>query len=129
MNIALALIVDRDRRFTLIGRRPEGAHLGGLWEFAGGKVEPGESLQDCAAREASEETGLDVRVVHAWPSQAFAYPERTVTLHPFLCEAAYGAAPLRRWRWVAIESLQEYPMPEGNASIVARLTAWSHDGG
>lgn len=98
--------------------------MGGLWEFPGGKCLAGEAPAACAVREAQEETGLAVRVLEAWPAISHVYPERTVTLHPFLCRAlAADALPLAgsEVRWALPTALDEYEFPPANAPLLARL--------
>jgi mutator protein MutT len=124
MTIALALILHPTDGTMLIAQRSEGAHLAGLWEFPGGKCLPGEAPQECAVREAREETGLAVTALEAWPTITHAYPDRTVTLHPFLCRAPSGdARPLgsRRVAWVAPDDLDQYPFPPANGPLLERL--------
>ena len=124
MTIALALILHPDDGTVLIAQRLPDAHLPGLWEFPGGKCGPSEAPADCAVREAREETGLDVAVLEAWPTITHDYPDRTVTLHPFLCRAPHAdARPLgsRRIAWVSPSDLARYPFPEANGPLIERL--------
>src|SRR3989442_151650 len=73
VEVAIAL-VWRDGRL-LIARRPEGTHLAGLWEFPGGKTEPGETPAECIAREMREEMGIEVEVGDCEEIMEFSYPE------------------------------------------------------
>ena len=123
MDIALAIIVDQSRSRILIGQRPAGTHLEGYWEFPGGKVEPGETPIACASREALEETEHDVHIVEAWPVIRYEYPERTVELYPFLCEAEPFEARYGRFLWVHISDLADYIFPAANAPLLERLSA------
>ena len=124
MTIALALILHPSDGTVLIAQRLADAHLPDLWEFPGGKCPPGETPADCAVREAQEETGLDVTVLEAWPTITHEYPDRTVTLHPFLCQASQtNARPLgsRRIAWVSPRDLADYPFPDANGPLIERL--------
>lgn len=126
MDIALALILHPTDKAILIAQRRPDAHLPNLWEFPGGKCLPGEAPADCAKRETQEETGLFVQVLEAWPALTHAYPERTVTLHPFLCRApSADARPLgsRQIAWAPLDALGDYSFPEANAALLARLSA------
>lgn len=128
VDIALAIIRHPHTEAILIARRMDDTHMGGLWEFPGGKCRHAEAPDACAVRETREETGLAVVVLEAWPAITHAYPERTVTLHPFLCRAQTGdALPLasREVRWVLPSALPQYEFPSANAALVARLRA--HD--
>jgi len=124
VDIALAIVRHPRTDALLIARRNDDAHMGGLWEFPGGKCLAGEPPARCAVREMREETGLDVEIVEAWPAFSYAYPERTVTLHPFLCRArAADALPLasREVRWALPSALDSYSFPPANAPLLARL--------
>lgn len=123
-DIALAIIRHPTLERYLIALRKQETHLGGFWEFPGGKCRPGESLAVCAVREAREEVGLTVTVEEAWPPIPFEYPERAVTLHPFLCRAVTAdARPLdsRQVVWVAPSDLDRYAFPLANESLLTRL--------
>ena len=124
MTIALALILHPYSGTILIAQRKEDAHQGNLWEFPGGKCFDGEAPAACAVRETREETGLDVTVLEAWPEITHAYPNRTVTLHPFLCRALSADAQPRgskRIAWVTPAQLLDYPFPAANAPLLACL--------
>ena len=119
MDIAAAIIYKGDS--VLLARRPEGSHLGGLWEFPGGKVRPGEEPEAAARREAKEETGLQLQEMALLHRQEFAYPERGVDISFFLCGAFTGEARGREGqeiRWVPAGSLPDFPMPPANAAAV-----------
>ncbi len=126
LEIALAIIRHPTEERYLIALRRHDAHLPDLWEFPGGKRLSGERLEDCAVREAREETGLTVTVAEAWPPIPHQYPDRSVVLHPFLCRADNAdARPLanRRVVWAAPGELDRYLFPAANAPLLARLRA------
>ncbi len=83
--IAIA-VVEQDGNF-LIGRRPTGSVLAGLWEFPGGKIHSGETPAAAAARECLEETGLAVDVVYEYPRVDHRYEHGPVALHFFRCRS------------------------------------------
>ncbi len=131
MDIALALIRHPHTDAFLIARRSPDAHLGGLWEFPGGKCEAGETPEGCAVRETLEETGLAVLVLETWPIIPYVYQDRTLVLHPVLCRASTGEAlPLasQEVRWVLPSKLHEYNFPPANAPLLARLRETSSNG-
>lgn len=95
-NVALipvvcALIEQGDR--VLLAQRPAGKHLGGKWEFPGGKVEPGESPADALVREIREELGCTIIAVRALPSCVHDYPTVRIELIPFVCALTPDSPP------------------------------------
>ena len=121
--VVTAAIIERDGRF-LMARRLKGTHLEGLWEFPGGKTEPGESLEACLARELDEELGVPCRVGRLRLATTHEYPGRRVELHFFDCEIDGEPRPLlgQELRWVSASELASLPLPEADAGLVALLT-------
>jgi mutator protein MutT len=123
--IAVA-VVQRGELF-LIGQRPPGVALAGLWEFPGGKVQRDESVEEAAVRECSEETGLAVRAVGRYPERLQDYTHGAVHLHFIRCEPLDpGQPPLAPFRWVERGELSEYQFPAGNQPLLRQLLG---DGG
>jgi 8-oxo-dGTP diphosphatase len=124
IEVAAALI-ERDGRI-LIAKRPEGAHLAGLWEFPGGKREPGESFEACLAREVREELDVGVAVGEEVRHVRHAYPDRTVEIRFFRCRVVEGeprAVQVADVAWVPPGELARYPFPPADAEIVGDLSA------
>ncbi len=120
--VAIAIAVVEHQGKVLIGRRPPGVPLAGLWEFPGGKVLPGETPEEAAVRECREETGLEVRLTGAYPSWEHAYGYATLRLFAFKAEPARAEATARPpFVWVPRQSLCEYPFPPANAELVRQL--------
>jgi mutator protein MutT len=121
--VVAAAIVERAGRF-LMARRLKGTHLEGLWEFPGGKIEPGESLEDCLLRELAEELGVAGRVLGPRWSTTHDYPAKRGELHFFDCEIDGDPRPLlgQEVRWVSASELATLPLPEADAGLVALLT-------
>jgi mutator protein MutT len=119
-------IIRRDGRL-LITRRPEGSHLAGMWEFPGGKQEPGETLEACLAREIGEELGVEIRVGERIRVVEHEYEEKRVTLHFFLCELpdATGVRGLQgqELRWVRPEELTSFRFPPPDHGVIEHLQA------
>jgi mutator protein MutT len=122
IEIAIALVWKEGR--LLIARRPAGVHLAGLWEFPGGKIEPGETPAACVLRELREEVGIEAEVTGERALIEFAYPERAVRLHPLDCRWLSGEprpVHCEEPRWVSPTELSEYAFPEANAPLLAEL--------
>src|SRR5437879_3923873 len=88
VEVAAALILH-DGRYLLTMRKTN-VHLSGLWEFPGGKREPGESLEECLRRELREELGIEITEPVPFQCVRYAYPAKTVELHFFRCSIKDG---------------------------------------
>jgi 8-oxo-dGTP diphosphatase len=121
--IAIA-VVEQNGRF-LIGQRPPGVALAGLWEFPGGKIESGESAEAAAVRECWEETGLAVEPLFRYPEREHAYAHDRVQLIFVACRTISGAldSPREPFRWVERAKLGEYEFPAANVEILTNLSA------
>ena len=120
-----AAVIRRNGRI-LITQRPQDGLLGGMWEFPGGKVEPGEDLAACLQREICEELGVDISVGEPRGVYRHAYTHFKVTLHAFECRLApenqslqmLGVAAIR---WITFSELDDYPMGKIDRQIAGRL--------
>jgi A/G-specific adenine glycosylase len=111
-------VIERRGRF-LLQERPAGGPLAGLWEFPGGKVEPGESLTAALRREIREEIGVGVERVRRLTTVRHAYTRFQVTLHAFACDlAGPRPRPGPPRRWLTLSALRKYPLPSGSVRIV-----------
>jgi 8-oxo-dGTP diphosphatase len=121
--VVSAAVIERDEAF-LLTRRAEAAHLGGLWEFPGGKVEHGESVEDSLVREIREELGCDVVVGARLLTTHHTYADLHVELHFFGATLAGEPAPQlgQEMRWVGRKDLATLELPEADADLVALLT-------
>jgi A/G-specific adenine glycosylase len=116
--------VIRRGNTVLLSRRPANGLLGGMWEFPGGKQEPGESLPECLARELSEELGVVVSVGTEMGVFKHAYTHFKVVLHAFACEIVEGEPrPLASdgLVWVGVKRLGEYAMGKIDRMIAGEL--------
>lgn len=126
VQVAIAIVVEQAGERVLICRRKADTVLGGLWEFPGGKLEPGETPEQAAIREVREELGIDVEPTGSLDPITHAYPHATVTLSPILCSHISGepqAVDCAEWRWVERADLTQYAFPDANAPLLGRLAA------
>ena len=115
----------------LVARRYDDAHLGGLWEFPGGKVEPGESDEAALARELREELGIEVLVGPVWGILAHRYRERAVRLQFRFASRLAGeprALGCAELRWVEPPELSDLPFPEADHILVEELVRAHREG-
>jgi 8-oxo-dGTP diphosphatase len=89
LDVAVAVLQREDGR-VLLAQRPAGKPWEGYWEFPGGKIEPGEAVEQALARELHEELGIDPDRVYPWVTQEYAYPEKKVRLHFYRVPAWHG---------------------------------------
>ena len=123
--VAAVALIDADGR-VLLAERPAGKHLAGLWEFPGGKVQPGETPETALIRELSEELGIDVHASCLAPFTfaSHAYPEFHLLMPLYVCRKWQGiVSPRERQRlaWVRPGRLGDYPMPPADKPLVAML--------
>lgn len=123
--VAACALVDRDGR-VLVTRRPKGRHLAGLWEFPGGKVEPGETPEECLIRELDEELGIRTRASCLAPLTfaSHRYPEFHLLMPLWVCRVWEGIPQPREgqeMRWVWPRELEQLPMPPADRPLVAML--------
>jgi len=119
--IAIA-VVEHEGRF-LVGQRPPGVPLAGLWEFPGGKIEPGETPEAAAVRECREEAGLAALPLFRYPEHVHEYEHGRFQLCFIACQLAANSAsqPQAPYRWADRSELQSLSFPAGNAELIARL--------
>ncbi len=122
--VAVAL-VDADRR-VLIAQRPEGKQLAGLWEFPGGKIEPGERPEETLIRELREELAITVKEPCLAPLTfaSHRYPDFHLLMPLFICRRWEGtpqAMEHRALRWVEPHRLRDFPMPPADEPLIPML--------
>jgi A/G-specific adenine glycosylase len=118
-----AAVIQRNGKF-LIARRPSEGLLGGMWEFPGGKQEPGEDLSACLQREICEEMGVEITIQKPFGVYQHAYTHFRVTLHAFLCKLDEGEPqPLEASQiaWVVPVELESYPMGKLDRQIANKI--------
>jgi mutator protein MutT len=108
----------------LITQRHADSHLGGLWEFPGGKREPNETFEECLIRELREELGIEVEVGELVESLTHAYPEKTVVLKFFRCRWKQNeprAIDCLDLKWISAVELRDYEFPAADARLLEKL--------
>lgn len=123
VQVAVGVIED-PRGDIMIARRPDTAHQGGLWEFPGGKVDPGESLEAALARELKEELDIEVLASEPLIEIHHDYPDKSVWLQVRRVTRFAGEARGNEGqpvRWVAPDRLSEYDFPAANRPILNAL--------
>jgi 8-oxo-dGTP diphosphatase len=123
--VAAAALVDSDGR-VLICKRPQGKALAGLWEFPGGKLEPGETPEACLIRELDEELGIKVNKSCLAPFvfASHGYDSFHMLMPLYLCRRWEGSVQAREHEavaWVSPSQMNDYPMPPADAPLVAWL--------
>jgi len=118
-----AALIFRDGRL-LIAQRHAKSHLGGLWEFPGGKREVGETFEQCLVREIREELGVEISVGELFEEIAHVYPEKSVHLKFFICTLLSGEPqPLdcAALKWVTKTELADFEFPAADAQLLEKL--------
>ena len=123
--VAACALVDADGR-VLLAQRPEGKQLAGLWEFPGGKVEPGETPEQCIIRELHEEIGIETDIPCLAPLTfaSHSYDEFHLLMPLFICRRFRGIAQPREGqalKWVRPKQMRDYPMPPADAPLIPFL--------
>jgi 8-oxo-dGTP diphosphatase len=123
--VSAVALVDADGR-VLLAQRPEGKSLAGLWEFPGGKVNPGETPESALIRELAEELGIDVAASCLAPFTfaSYSYPDFHLLMPLYVCRKWSGIPSARegqRLAWVRPARLGDYPMPPADPPLVAML--------
>lgn len=116
-------LVFRQGKLLITQRYPE-AHMGGLWEFPGGKREPQESFSECLHRELQEELGIEVEVLELVETITHEYLEKTVLLQFFRCAWKKNEPqPLGcpDFRWITREQIREFHFPPADARLLEKL--------
>ncbi len=124
--VAACALIDVDGR-VLIAERPAGKSMAGLWEFPGGKVDPGERPEDALIRELKEELGIVVKEACLAPLTfaSHTYEDFHLLMPLYVCRRWEGTvAPHegQRLAWVRPNRLKEYPMPPADVPLISHLT-------
>ena len=123
--VAACALVDADGR-VLLAQRPEGKTLAGLWEFPGGKVEPGETPEETLIRELDEELGVTTKIPCLAPLTfaSHTYDDFHLLMPLYVCRRFEGTAHGREGqavKWVRPKALRDYPMPPADEPLIPFL--------
>ena len=123
--VAAVVLIDVDGR-VLLAQRPKGKHLAGLWEFPGGKVQPGETPEAALIRELDEELGISTHesCLAPFTFASHGYENFHLLMPLYVCRKWQGIATSRegqQLKWVRPAQLAEYPMPPADKPLVAML--------
>lgn len=125
VTVAACALIDADGR-VLLARRPEGKSMAGLWEFPGGKVEPGETPEETVIRELAEELQIETKVDCLAPLTfaSHGYPEFHLLMPLFVCRRFWGTprpAEGQTLRWVRPREMRSFPMPPADEPLIPFL--------
>ena len=123
--VAACALVDADGRI-LLAQRPEGKQLAGLWEFPGGKVEPGETPEETLIRELDEELGITTKIpcLATLTLASHTYDDFHLLMPLYVCRRFEGTAQGREGqaiKWVRPKALRDYPMPPADEPLIPFL--------
>jgi 8-oxo-dGTP diphosphatase len=123
--VSAVVLIDVDGR-VLLAQRPKGKHLAGLWEFPGGKVQPGETPEAALIRELDEELGISTHesCLAPFTFASHGYENFHLLMPLYVCRKWQGIATSRegqQLKWVRPAQLGEYPMPPADRPLVAML--------
>ncbi|MEZ9701868.1 8-oxo-dGTP diphosphatase MutT [Vibrio sp. 10N.261.46.E12] len=124
IHIVAGIIFNQDKSQVFITKRPDDKHKGGFWEFPGGKVEIGETIEQAMARELDEEIGIKVTEQSLFEHLEFDYTDKSLKFDFILVtdfeQQPYGKEG-QQGEWVSLESLNQYTFPEANVPILERV--------
>ncbi|MEZ9566520.1 8-oxo-dGTP diphosphatase MutT [Vibrio artabrorum] len=123
-HIVAGIIFNSDKSQVFITKRPDDKHKGGFWEFPGGKVEVGETIEQAMTRELDEEIGIKVTEQSLFEHLEFDYTDKSLKFDFILVtdfeEQPYGKEG-QQGEWVSLKSLNQYTFPEANVPILERV--------
>lgn len=124
IHIVAGIIFNQDKSQVFITKRPDDKHKGGFWEFPGGKVEQGETIQQAMVRELEEEIGITTTEQQLFEHLEFDYSDKALKFD-FITVTQFEGQPYgkegQQGEWVDIKQLADYAFPEANVPILERV--------
>lgn len=126
MKHVAAAIIFNDRNELLICQRQSGGSCSNLWEFPGGKLELGESMEECCVRECREELNVDIRILSRYEETSYAYPENEIQFTFYLAKLLSDENELKmnvhqNICWAKISELNEYEFCPADIKLIERI--------
>lgn len=123
--VTAAILLQSDK--ILITRRAKGRHLAGYWEFPGGKLEYGETEEECLVREIKEELDICIKVNAFFMENTHSYSNNSIRLKAYLCNYISGAIVLKdhdKMLWINRMELDKYTFSPADIPFVEKLKTW-----
>lgn len=120
MNVTCAILLNNLNQ-VLVVQRSQTMNLPLKWELPGGKVETGETLEECLIREIKEELDLLIQIEKSFGEYVYNYPKQSITLYPFVCSIVSGEIALaehKAFQWCSLNQLSELDLAEADIKIV-----------
>ena len=128
-QVTAAIIIKGEE--VLIAKRPAGERQAGKWEFPGGKVEAGESPEECLRRELVEELGIEASVGDFFARSVYHYPHGAIELLAYFVDWISGdlrSLEHDEVKWAAILDLEQYDLAPADIPVMEKLKKWDRDG-
>lgn len=126
---ACAAVIRKDGKF-LITKRLETSPMGHCWEFPGGKIEPGETVEECAIREVKEEVGIEIKIERRLQDLHYDYPHGLIHLYFVLCSHTSGeprTIECAEVRWIESHEFAQFEFPPADVGVIETLVKETTD--
>ncbi len=126
MTILVAAAIIKKNSKYLIARRSPEKHLGGFWEFPGGKIESGETAEECLVREIQEELNVTIKIISFLDESLFHYSDKSVLLKGFISVITAGEIVLvdhDDYKWVTVDEMKNYKIAPADLPFIEKLNS------